>query len=276
LIRIESPLGRIYKAPPGYLPSVTTVLKDTCPDPFSSKKWIASLTRKGISQWEASIYASYWVNKGYATDVAVQIVSKFIDTPMSVSQAKEYMAWKGPHSSDRGTRLHHFLENTLPPNTPLQWEDRPTSDDPTVDLLVQSLWNANILQEIQEVVSLEEGLWWYKDGIGYAGSEDISYKTFSGHFWNGDWKSKDPKTYSQTLYSHEYKLQLVAYAGARRQRTRILVDGCRINYCYSNGQAGEQVIIPRSEARELWEEWHFRLQAWWTKLGKRIPEFSNE
>ena len=275
MIRIESPYGRIYKAPPGLLPSVTTILKDTSPKPFSRDNWLKKLMRKGLSTAEAGIYRERWLAEGLPLEAAQEIIEGFIDTPMSRVDAVEYADWKTPHSSDRGTKLHHFLENKLPVGIDLSWDERPVASDPTTDLLVQSLWQAGILQQIKQVVSLEESLWWFRDGIGYAGSEDISYKTFDDEFFNGDWKSKDPKDYSHTKYSHEYKLQLIAYAAARKQRSGILVNGSHINYCLSDGSPGEQLIVTKAEAYELWNEWHFRLRAWWSTIGQNLKELRN-
>jgi hypothetical protein len=275
MIRIESPYGRVYKAPPGLLPSVTTILKDTTPKPFSRENWLAKLMRKGLSAYEASIYTERWTAEGASLEFANGIVQGFINTPMSRREASAYADWKTPHSSERGTRLHHFLENKLPVGVGLRWNQRPVAKDATTDLLVQSLWEAGILQQIKEVVSLEQPLWWFRDGIGYAGSEDISYRTYNDEFFNGDWKSKDPKDYSHTKYAHENKLQLIAYAAARKQRSGILVNGSHINYCLSDGSPGEQLMVSKAEAYELWNEWHFRLRAWWSTMGQNLKELRN-
>jgi hypothetical protein len=275
MIRIESPYGRIYKAPPGLLPSVTTIMKATSPQPFNSKNWIRKIMKNGLSEIEGIIYAEKWIAQGMSREDAEVIARSFIDRPMDYQEAKTYTDWKSPHSANRGNKLHNFLEHVLPVEKEIQWIERPSAKDASTDQLVDSLWKANILQGIAKVVSLEQSLWWFKDGIGYAGSEDISYVGLDSCYYNGDWKSKDPKNYSHTKYAHEYKLQLIAYAAARKQRTGILVDGSHVNFCLSDGSPGEQLIVTRKEAYELWDEWMFRVRAWWSKLGDNLGELRN-
>lgn len=275
MIRIEGPQGRLYKAPPGLLPSVTTVLKDTTPKPFNRDAWIHKIMRSGLTEVEGMIYAEKWIANGMSRQDAEVIARSFIGRPMNESEASDYANWKTPHSSERGNKLHHFIEKNLPVGVDLTWNARPESPDASTDQLIKSLWAAGILQQIKRVESLEQQLWWFRDGIGYAGSEDISYVTTDDRYFNGDWKSKDPKDYSHTKYSHEYKLQLIAYAAAKKQRHGILVDGSHINYCLSDGTAGEQQVINRKEAYELWNEWHFRLRAWWSTIGQNLTELRN-
>lgn len=275
MIRVEGPKGRLYKTTVGFLPSVTTVLKATQPEPFNTERWIKGLERTGLKPVEAVIYLEHLLASGIASKVAQERVSALTNQPMSRQSAELYVKWKTPHSADRGTKLHHFLEHQLPVEVELNWSERPTTAEASTDRLVESLWKAGILQRIHKVVSLEQQLWWSSNGIGYAGSEDISYIDIEGNYYNADWKSKDPKSYSHTKYSHEYKLQLIAYAGARKQRENVLVQGSHINYCLSDGSEGEQQIITRKEAAELWEEWIFRLRAWWSTIGNDLNDERN-
>jgi len=275
MIRFESPYGRIYKSPSGLLPSVTTILKATSPRPFNPNVWIRKIMSKGLSETEGMIYAEKWIAQGMSRQDAEVIARSFIGRSMNEAEAKAYTEWKSPHSSERGNKLHHFLENILPVNKEIDWTERPSASDASTDRLVESLWKAEVLQRIAKVVSLEEGLWWFRDGIGYAGSEDISYLDIDGLYYNGDWKSKDPKDYSHAKYAHEHKLQLIAYAAARKQRTGILVNGSHINFCLSDGSPGEQLVVSRQEAYELWDEWIFRVKAWWSKVGDGLGDLRN-
>lgn len=275
MIRIEGPKGRVYKSPEGLLPSVTTVLKATDPQPFNTERWIKALERKGLNAGEAAIYLEHLLVEGWEPAVAQARVDALTDQPISRQDAQDYVQWKTPHSSDRGTKLHNFLEHQLPIEQALTWEQRPVAPDQSTDRLVLSLWKAEILQRIQKVVSLEQQLWWFRNGIGYAGSEDISYIDKDGNYYNADWKSKDPKAYSHTKYAHEYKLQLIAYAAAKKQRYGVLVHGSHINYCLSDGSEGEQLTITRKEAAELWDEWMFRLKAWWSTIGTDLGDMRN-
>jgi hypothetical protein len=269
MLRIESPHGRLYKTEDGLiLPSVTTVVKATAKKPFSREVWAKKLTTKGLSEHEASIFTEFFIERGYAVAAAFRAVEQFIDNPMTREQADCYMDWKSPHSSRRGTRLHEFLEKILPVDTILDWKKCPECDLEETQLLVDSLWEGEILQQIKRVHSLEQRLWWYCDGIGYAGTEDINFDTWDNCKLSGDWKSKDPKHYCPTNYSHENKIQLIAYAGARFAREGRRMDGLNINYCFSSGIPGVQTIVTEEELSPLWNEWILRLKAWWGTIGK--------
>lgn len=268
MLRIDSPWGRLYKVENGLiLPSVTTVLKATEKRGFSRKTWSKKLTTKGLSHYEADIYAERWIAAGYPPALAHRHVEAFIEAPMTPEQAVQYMDWKSEHSAQRGNRLHKFLEDLMPIGQVLNWHHCPQTDDVTVQKLVNSLWEGEILQGIKQVHSVEQRLWWYSDGIGYAGTEDICYRTWEDLDFGGDWKSKDPKPYSHTKYDHEYRVQLIAYAGARYARKNMKVDGLHINFCLSNESPAEQTIVTGDECQELWSEWMIRLKAWWATIG---------
>lgn len=275
--RIESPWGRLYGTPAGLLPSVTTVLKITDPKPFSPARWRDSVIRKGISAADASSYAPIFAAaQGLTHDGATAVLAAWIKQPLPYARAEAeahataFTEWKSRHSSERGDRLHGCLEGMLPIAQPLQWSHCPSSDDPATSALLQSLWDGEVLQDIAEVVSVEERLWYARDGIGYAGSEDICYWSRRHGLLSGDWKSKDPKPYCPSRYGGDYKLQLVAYAGARAARYGMRVDGLAVNYCFTDGQPAVQSIVTAAELPGLWLQWQARLKAWWATIGPEL------
>lgn len=268
MLRIDSPYGRLYEISNGLLlPSTTTVLKATEKRGFSKTVWSKKLTTKGLSDYESQIYAEHWIAQGWQPALAHRHTEQFILTPMEKVQAAHYMNWKSEHSASRGNRLHSYLENLLPVDEKLQWASCPESDDDAVQKLLQSLWEGEVLQNIKKVHALEERLWWYADGIGYAGTEDICYETHDGLIVSGDWKTKDPKPYDQSKYDHEYRVQLISYAGARVARRQMQMDGLHVNFCYSDGSPATQTIVTGDECKELWDEWIIRLKAWWATIG---------
>jgi hypothetical protein len=270
MLRIESPYGRLYKTEHGLiLPSVTTVAKATAKKPFNREVWAKKLTTKGLTEYEASIFTEYFTERGYSVALAFKKVEAFIDTPMTREQADAYMDWKSAHSSRRGNRLHEFLEKILPVDTILDWKKCPECELDETQALVDSLWEGEILQQIKRVHSLEHRLWWYCDGVGYAGTEDINFDNWSGLKLGGDWKSKDPKHYCPTKYDHENKIQLVAYAGARFAREGRRMDGLNVNYCFSSGAPGVQTVVSEEELPVLWNEWVVRVKAWWATIGTK-------
>lgn len=275
--RIESPWGRLYGAPPGLLPSVTTVLKATDPKPFNPAHWRQSVIRKGISAADAERYApTFAAAQGLTVDYALAVLESWIERRLPYAQqealayAEAYTTWKSRHSADRGNELHGHLETLMPIGQPLLWSQQPVTDHPTTGPLLQSLWDGEVLQDIAEVVSVEQRLWYWSHGIGYAGSEDICYRSHRHGLLSGDWKSKDPKPYCPSLYGHDYKLQLVAYAGARAARKSQWVDGLAINYCFSDGSPAVQSLVSGAELDGLWREWQARLKAWWQTIGPHL------
>lgn len=284
MIRVDTPHGRGYWARKGLLlPSVTTVLKDTDPKPFSTAVWSKSLMRKGLSHHLAMVYAEAFIEQGLPPALAHRHTERFIETPMTRDEAKAYMAWKSPHSAERGNRLHKALEELLVVVPGACLTECPTDPDPATALLLQSLWKGGVLQQIEEVHSIEERLWYYyedpKTGecYGYAGSEDICYTSIRGKVATGDWKTKDPKSYSPTDYASEYKLQTVAYAVSRAVRKRQKIDELHIHYPFSDGSPAETVVCEKEEMRELWSDFVARLKAWWAIKGvDKILNYYNE
>lgn len=269
MLRIDSPWGRLYKVQPTLiLPSVTTVLKATEKRGFNRSTWERKLITKGLSDYEASIFTAYFIGRGMVPALAYREVEEFIETPMNKKWAGIYMDWKSAHSSDRGNRLHNFLETTLPVGEILHWDKKPeVAEHPDIQPFVDSLWDGGVLQNIKRVHSVEERLWWYSDGIGYAGTEDICYETWDDLDVSGDWKSKDPKPYEQSKYDHEYRIQLIAYAGARFARKKMKMDGLHINFCFSDGSPAQQTVVTGDDCQALWSEWIVRLKAWWGTVG---------
>lgn len=269
MLRIESPWGRLYRVENGLLlPSVTTVLKGTVKRGFNRATWERKLTTRGLSDYEARIFALYFIGRGMVPALAYHRIEEFIETPMNKEWAAIYMDWKSNHSSDRGNKLHEFLEETLPVGEVIQWKEKPLiTKHPEIQPFVDSLWEAGILQKIKKVHSLEQRLWWYNDGVGYAGSEDICYRTWEDLDFSGDWKSKDPKPYCQSKYDHEYRIQLIAYAGARFARKKMKMDGLHINFCFSDGSPAQQTVVTGDDCQALWSEWIVRLKAWWGTVG---------
>lgn len=282
LNRVDSPWGRLYATPHGLVPSVTTVLKATDPKPFSTARWRDSIVRKGISDADAQRYAPVFAQQHgiAAVAIAYRILEEWIERPLPYPQAEArtyaeaFTSWKSEHSSRRGDALHDHLEHLMPVGVPLQWTAPPQAEDPTTDALLQSLWQGEVLQDIEEVVSVEERLWYWRNGNGYAGSEDICYRSRRHGLLSGDWKSKDPKPYCASLYGHDYKLQLVAYAGARAARKDMRVDGLAVNYCFSDGQPAVQTVVGADELAGLWLEWQARLKAWWQTIGPKLQAYN--
>lgn len=281
--RIDSPWGRLYSTPAGLAPSVTTVLKTTDPKPFSQVRWRDSVVRKGITAADAERYAPEFARlHRLDSATALQQLEHWIEQPLPYppaearTHAEAYTTWKSEHSGKRGDALHLHLEQLLPVGQRLTWSSAPHSDDPTTNQLLQSLWHGGVLADIAEVISLEQRLWYCSNGIAYAGSEDICYRSHLHGLLSGDWKTKDPKPYCPSKYGHDYKLQLVAYAGARMARTGISVDGLAVNYCFTDGSPAVQDHISREELNALWLEWQARLKAWWQTIGPSLERWNQQ
>lgn len=276
--RIDSPWGRLYATPAGLAPSVTTVLKATDPKPFSPIRWRDSVVRKGISHADAELYAPVFAKQHGIEQLAVahRFIEDWINQalpyplPEARSYAEAYTSWKSDHSGKRGDALHGHLESLLPVGQALTWTEAPQSQDPATGALLESLWAGGVLPDIAEVLSVEERFWYWSGGIGYAGSEDICYRSHRHGLVSGDWKTKDPKPYCPSKYGDDYKLQLVAYAGARAARLGVKVDGLAINYCFTDGSPAVQTLVERDELAVLWLRWQARLKAWWATIGPEL------
>lgn len=276
MIRIQTAWGRLYKLRNGLLlPSVTTFLRATEKDPFNTKRWLKKLTTKGLSEHEAGIYTERFVAMGLTMSEALRYVSTFIDSPMPHGEAQDYMKWKTPHSAARGTKVHDFIEHGYPIGEILDHSKPPVAKNETTQKLVDSLYAGNILPNVRRILSTEQRLWYWNGEEGFAGTEDVFYETLQGTRASGDWKSKDPKPYSQEGYSHEYKMQLLGYAAARLPRLHMPAEELHINYCFSDGSPGEQVVVCRDEMRELWREFKIRLKAWWATVGPELEALRN-
>lgn len=281
--RLDSPWGRLYATPAGLAPSVTTVLKATDPKPFSVSRWRDSIVRKGISAADALAYAPAFAQQhGLADDAAAAALALWVEQPLpyNLEQARSYAeaftTWKSRHSSERGEALHGHLEQLLPTGQALSWKAPPQAPDATTDALLDSLWAGQVLQDIAEVISVEQRLWYARDGLLYAGSEDICYRSHRHGLLSGDWKTKDPKPYCPSRYGDDYKLQLVAYAGARAARTGLRVDGLVINYCFTDRSAAVQTVVPSDELAKLWLQWQARLKAWWATIGPQLTRWNGD
>jgi len=282
--RIDSPWGRLYATPAGLAPSVTTVLKATDPKPFSPARWRDSIIRKGISAADAERYAPVFAARhGLSDDAATAALSLWIEQPLPYNlheaqiHAEAFTAWKSEHSGRRGDALHAHLEELLPVGAALTWGERaPAADDPTTSALLTSLWSGEVLSDIAEVLSVEQRLWYWSKGIGYAGSEDICYRSHRHGLLCGDWKTKDPKPYCPSKYGDDYKLQLVAYAGARTARLGTRVEGLAINYCFTDGSPAVQTVVGADELSRLWLQWQARLKAWWATMGPELSRWNQQ
>lgn len=278
--RLESPWGRLYETPLGWAPSVTTVLRTTSPKPFSPSRWRQRVQRQGITAADAALYAdAFAAQQGLSLEAAQAELARWVDAPLpysaalAASHAQAFTDWKSNHSQQRGTRLHNRLETLLPVGEPLAWpQGCPQDADPACQRLLQSLWQGQILPDIAEVVSLEQELWYWCQGLGYGGSEDICYRSHRHGLLSGDWKSKDPKPYCPSQYGDDYLIQLIAYAGARAARFGTQVQGLAVNYCFTDGSPGVQTIVPPERLTTLWGQWQARLKAWWNTIG---PELSS-
>lgn len=275
--RVESPWGRLYSTPAGLLPSVTTVLKATDPKPFSQVRWRDSVVCKGITAQNAALYTPVFAAQhGLSDDVAAAALALWVDRPLpynlqtAQAYADAYTSWKSQHSGERGDSLHGHLERLLPVGQPLLWSAPPSADDPATDALLESLWAGEVLQDIAEVISVEQRLWYFSGGVGYAGSEDVCYRSHRHGLLSGDWKTKDPKPYCPSKYGDDYKLQLVAYAGARAARLGMRVDGLAVNYCFTDGSPAVQTVVTGEERHRLWLQWQARLKAWWATIGTEL------
>ena len=282
--RIDSPWGRLYATPAGLAPSVTTVLKATDPKPFSQARWRDSIIRKGISHANAELYAPVFAQRHGIEQLAVahRLLEGWINQPLPYSlvearaHAEAFTVWKSEHSGRRGDALHAHLEDLLPVGQALAWAGAPQSEDSATGALLESLWSGGVLPDIAEVLSVEQRLWYWSGGIGYAGSEDICYRSHLHGLVSGDWKTKDPKPYCPSKYGDEYKLQLVAYAGARAARLGVQVDGLAINYCFTDGSPAVQTLVERDELAVLWLRWQARLKAWWHTIGPHLQHFTSQ
>jgi len=281
--RIDSPWGRLYATPAGLAPSVTTVLKATDPKPFSPARWRDSVVRKGISAADAERYAPVFAARhGLSDDAAAAALALWIAQPLpynlhaAQAHAEAFTAWKSEHSGRRGDALHAHLEDLLPVGQPLRWSAPPQAPDATTDALLDSLWGGLVLQDIAEVLSVEQRLWYWSGGLGYAGSEDICYRSHRHGLLCGDWKTKDPKPYCPSKYGDDYKLQLVAYAGARAARFGTTVDGLAINYCFTDGSPAVQTVVGAAELARLWLQWQARLRAWWATMGPALARWNEQ
>jgi hypothetical protein len=280
--RIDSPWGRLYATPAGLAPSVTTVLKATDPKPFSLARWRDSIVRKGISAADAERYTpAFAARHGLGDDASAAALALWVEQPLpynlheAQAEAEAFTAWKSEHSSRRGDALHAHLEELLPAGAALTWgESAPPADDPTTSALLASLWSGEVLSDIAEVLSVEQRLWYWSSGLGYAGSEDICYRSHRHGLLCGDWKTKDPKPYCPSKYGSDYKLQLVAYAGARTARLGTQLDGLVINYCFTDGSPAVQTVVERQELAALWLQWQARLKAWWATIGPELARWN--
>jgi hypothetical protein len=282
--RIDSPWGRLYATPMGLAPSVTTVLKATDPKPFSQTRWRDSVVRKGITDADADLYAPVFARRHGIEQLAVahRILEDWIQQPLpyplpeAQAHADAFTAWKSEHSGRRGDALHAHLEGLLPVGRPLTWEAPPRADDRATNALLESLWSGGVLSDITEVLSVEQRLWYWRNGIGYAGSEDICYVSARHGLLSGDWKTKDPKPYCPSKYGDDYKLQLVAYAGARAARLGTQVDGLAVNYCFTDGSPAVQSVVTQAELASLWLQWQARLRAWWATIGPQLARWNDQ
>ncbi len=281
--RIDSPWGRLYATPAGLAPSVTTVLKATDPKPFSQVRWRDSVVRKGISVANAELYAPVFAAQhGLSDEAAIATLTLWIEQPLPYdlavarAHADAYTAWKSEHSGRRGDALHAHLEHLLPVGRSLVWAAAPQADDAATNALLSSLWYGGVLSDIAEVVSVEQRLWYASGDLIYAGSEDICYRSHRHGLLSGDWKSKDPKPYCPSKYGDDYKLQLVAYAGARAARTGIRVDGLAVNYCFTDGLPAVQTVVTKDELEGLWLQWQARLKAWWATIGPELTRWNEQ
>lgn len=287
MLRIKSPWGRLYYAPVGIIPSVTTVLKETSPRPYSPTTWSKSVKRKGISPLDAELFEDYLQQLYEKTGTVpfgetswgacVEHIAQMIESPVSSDDADFFIAWKSREAPMRGNRLHKRLEDLLVASQATNWTTRPVDEDRITDNLLLSLWKADVLQDIEFVHSVEKSVWYFSEGEGYAGSEDICYKSKRAGIVGGDWKSKDVKHYCPSTYSKEHQLQLIAYSGAKLARDRnFSVNGLAINYCFTDGSKGVQVIIDESKFNELWSEWKMRLRAWWQTIGPCVAQWDRD
>lgn len=281
--RIDSPWGRLYATPAGLGPSVTTVLKATDPKPFSTSRWRDGIVRKGISAADAERYApTFAALHGLSDEAAAAALALWVEQPLpyniaaAQAHAEVFTSWKSRHSGERGDALHGHLEALLPVGRPLSWKAPPQAPDPTTNALLDSLWAGEVLQDIAEVISVEQRLWYASGGLLYAGSEDICYRSHRYGLVSGDWKTKDPKPYCPSKYGDDYKLQLVAYAGARAARTGLRVDGLVVNYCFTDGSPAVQTVVGPEDLARLWLQWQARLKAWWATMGPALSAWNSE
>lgn len=272
--QITTAIGRIYEIADNlYLPSMTTVLKDTDPDPFDQKVWLKSLTRKGLTEHCARIYMQRFEAAGMPPHQAWDVVSGLVDTGMSKADALAYMEWKTPHSSDRGDRLHKALETILPGHRGIEFEEPPEVEEADTNLLLRSIHSSGALSLIDSVVSVEERMYYFRNGMGIAGSEDICYRTPCSKTITADYKTKDPKPYRQEPYAAPYKLQVVGYAAMRTIRKGMTVDECHIHYPFSDGSPSELVVVEKPEMKTLWAEVNDKMALWFEMFGvERILE----
>lgn len=276
--RFASPWGRLYETPKGLAPSVSTVLRATDPRPFNPLQWQRSILQRGISAEDAQRYAPVLAEQEQLSLVAAQqVLSRWVGQPLpydaetAAVHAGRFTRWKTQHSTERGNRLHAVLETLLPIGSNPTWQGGcPQVADPTDQLLLQSLWDGAVLSDIASVFSVEQRLWYWSKGYGYAGTEDIGYRSHRYGLVSADWKSKDPKPYCPSRYGQDYKLQLVAYAGAKAARLGIQPSGLLINYCFTDGQPAVQTVVQQHELAGLWLQWQARLKAWWHTVGPAL------
>lgn len=280
--RFASPWGRLYQTPKGLAPSVSTVLQATTAKPFNNLQWQRSILRHGIQAADAERYApTFAAQQQLSLEEAHRLLIGWVDQPLpydpeaAVAHAAAFTRWKSQYSAERGNRLHGLLETLLPSGSSPDWSAGcPQAADPTDQLLLQSLWDGAVLSDIATVHSVEQRLWYWCEDYGYAGTEDIGYCSHRYGLVSADWKTKDPKPYCPSRYGQDYKLQLVAYAGAKAARLGIQPSGLLINYCFTDGRPAVQSVVTRDELAGLWLQWQARLKAWWHTVGPALQSWN--
>lgn len=260
---------RFYLTPHGWQPSVTTLLKDT--KPFKKVYWKKSLMEKGITAHAATLYIeAYAEMKSITIDKALETVGAWVESPMPEEEANTYMDWKKISSSERGSSLHKFLEDTLPLRRELTITEKPIAADMLTNNLLESLWKAEILQDISMVNNVEKTTYWYNPsfGGGFAGTEDIDYVSRTLGRCRGDWKTKEPKKYSPTKFGSEHKLQVVAYAGADICNGGEQPDHLVVLYPFTDGSKAAMIKMNQKEQKKCWDRFLLRVESWWDEYGQ--------
>lgn len=277
--RIDTPYGRFYQHSSGAIaPSVTTVLEQTqsAKEAMGLIRWRKRVKDQGLKEEEAMRYCQALIDAGSDPDWAYSFAMNRVGRELSQHEANAYLTWRSCSSSDRGTALHKALEDGLPlylqggKRQPFRSYVKKEQTDTTM-LLIQSLEQGGVINGFTKIHRIEEKLWYSSSTHGsFAGTIDIDADADFGHgitAYAQDWKTKDPKHYCPTQYSHKNKLQLVAYAGALLPRFCRRIEGLAVNYCFTDGSPAVQALAHGNELNELWDEWTMKLRVWWGTIA---------